>query len=293
MADISDIAERLDLSDIFALRLVANEQLINLDGFGRGAGWAGNISIDPLAEPLISTTMATNEVVRHSGRTTRIFGPYWSDRAALVCLGDFVFVMGGPGATTHDDVLIDAAGEMAWIVSTVPTEKKLADELEVTQAALAVASLPVRTVDLFFEGLAETARAALACEFGAVFIQSPDPRLILAPNGWRPTASTDAMLSSLLALLVDLDPERPTVTQDLSDTHHSSSLGFRDGLVSRCVIPLMTPAGKAALVVAHSDDAPRGFTDLCQQVAETIGKQASAMLANAALVERTDTPVRA
>lgn len=281
MEGIADIARRLDLNDVFALRRVSDEQLVNLDGVGRGKGWAGNISVDPDREPLIAEALSCGVPARHRGSSTRVFGPYWAEEAAVLMVGDFVIVMGGPGAADHDNgVLMEAAGDVAFSVGDVPAEKRLADELEVTKAALAVASLPTATIDAFLAELADAAIDALGCEFGAVVLKQPDPRLVVAPGGWQPQAADELVLGSLLQLLVGLQLDRPVVAQDLRDDPSAHSpLGFDEGLVSRCVIPLAVPNLSGAIVVAHTlVSAPRGFTSLCQHVAATIGDQASKVI---------------
>ena len=277
------IAAQLGLRDLFALRRVTDEQLVNLAGIGRGEGWAGNISIDLDREPLVAEAISTGDVVRYEGPSTRIFGPYWAEEAAVLTVGDFVVVMGGPGAAAHDDgALMEAAGDVAYSVGDVPAEKRLADELEVTKAALAVASLPTATIDEFLANLADAAIDALGCEFGAVVLPGPTPRLVMAPSGWQPAATEELVLGSLLQLLVGFQAERPVVDQDLrSDATARSPLGFDEGLVSRCVIPLAVAEAPGAIVVAHTlESSPRGFTSLCQTVAATIGDQASKVLAS-------------
>lgn len=280
MDDSFEIAARLGLVDVFVLRRVSDDQLVNLVGVGRGEGWAGNISIDPDREPLVAGAQNSAELVRHSGQSTRIFGPYWAEEAFIVRVGDFIVVAGGPGVSEHDDEqLIEAAGDLAWSVGEVSTEKRLADELELTTAALAVASLPSRQIDEFFESLADAAASALSCEFGAIVIKRPEHRLVLAPTGWKPGASQEVILGALLQLMAGLDLDAPAVAQDLSsDPTAHSPLGFEEGLVSRCVIPLQVGELAGAIVVAHMVDAPRGFTSLCQRVAAGIGEQASRML---------------
>ena len=216
MENTEEIAARLGLRDLFALRRVSDEQLVNLVGVGRGGGWAGNISIDPELEPLVAEAISTGEVVRYNGPTSRIFGPYWAEEATLLTVGDFVIVMGGAGVTdSGDDALLEAAGDLAFSIGDVPAEKRLADELEVTRAALTVATLPTSTIDRFLADLADAAIEALGCEFGAVVLKRPEPRLVKAPSGWQPDSTDELVLGSLLQLLVGLQVERPVVAQDL------------------------------------------------------------------------------
>lgn len=282
------VADQLDLTDIFALRRVSDEQLVNLAGAGRGAGWAGNISVNSEREPLIAEAMSAGNVVRHVGGSSRIFGPYWTQSAAILSMGDFIFVLGGPGIAIHDDeTLFASMGELAWSIGDVPAEKRLADELEVTQVALSVASLPGESVETFLEHLSNTAIEALGCEFGAVVLTHPTPKVVIAPQGWQPDATSASVLDALLPLLESIEGAEPDVTQDLSeDPRANSPLGFGNGLISRCVIPLDVKDGKGAVVVAHTEASPRGFTNLCQVVATTIGSQASLKLESGGLLRQ-------
>lgn len=277
----AEIAENLNITDVFALRRVSDEQLVNLAGVGRGEGWAGNISIDPEREQLIAAALSGAGLIRYQGPSRRVFGPYWAEETAVSLVGDFVIVMGGTGLAAHtDDVLIEAAGDLAWSVGDVPAEKRLADELELTKAALTVASIPIGTIEDFLANLAEAAREALGCEFGAVVQQRPRRKLVLAADGWRPDAPDDVVLAALLQLLDTVDLADVNVAQDLSqDPASTSPLSFDEGLVSRCVIPISVPDITGAIVVAHTMETPRGFTNLCQQVAVSMGDQASRVLA--------------
>ena len=283
MHGTQEIAARLGVSDVFALRRVSDEQFVNLAGVGRGEGWAGNISITPDREPLVTEALSTGQLVRYKGSSTRVFGPYWAAEATLMFVGDFVVILGGEGVTDIDDEdLMGAAGDIAWSVGDVSAEKRLADELELTKTALTVASLPVGDIADFLANLADAAIGALSCEFGAVVLQKPERHLVIAPAGWQPDATPDLVLGSLLQLLATIDLNSPQVSQDLrNDPLAQSPLGFDDGLVSRCVIPLDVPSVQGAIVVAHTMlTSPRGFTNLCQQVAASIGEQASRVLAN-------------
>lgn len=272
-------AERLGLADVFALRCISDDQLVNLAGLGRGEGWAGNISIDPAREPLVAQAMSSLGMVRHDGPSTRIFGPYWTESAAITLVGDFVVVMAGPGVAAQNDAdLIDFAGEFAWSVGEVSAEKRLADELEVTKAALTVASLATSTLDGFLSDLAVAASEALSCEFSAVVLLGDDPRLLLPEGRWTPDASADQILEALVPIVAAVETDRPVVAQDLRTDDPGAALSFGDGLVSRCIVPLRSPSLEGAIIVAHTDASPRGFTTLCQQVAASIGEQACRML---------------
>lgn len=306
MNEFGDSRTENEVEDVFALRRVSDEQLVNLAGVGRGEGWAGNISIDPDREALIAQAMSSHALVRHSGANTRIFGPYWATDAAILPVGDFVVVMGGAGvADLDDDALTERAADVAWSVGDVSAEKRLADELELTKAALAVASLPVGTLDEFLETLAGAAVEALSCEFGAVVLVEPERRVITALNGWQPEVESEVLAEALQALVEGVPRGSATVHQDLrhavdgslgseqipegdAATFGLDPLGFQQGLVSRCIVPVGQPGNSGYIVVAHSVASPRGFTTLCRRVAESIGEQASRVLG-----DRFTSPVSA
>ena len=273
-------ADRLEVDDIFILRRVSETQYANLDGVGRGAGWAGNVVVDPAVEPLLSQAAGTPGVARPTGTGGRVFGPYWKADAAAVGVADYVVIFGGSDISgIGDELLMDAAGDIAWRVGEVAIEKRLADDLEVTTAALAIATIQAQGIDDLLGALAEAAMTALSCEFGAIVVRRPEPRLIMAPSSWAPDASSDLVLGSLLQILVHHDHQALHVTQDLrEDPASRSPLGFDEGLVSRCVVPIEADEFSGAVVVAHTLSAPRGFTGLCQRVASTIGEQAVARI---------------
>lgn len=41
-----EIAARLGARDIFVFRRLEDDRLFNIGGVGRGAGWAGNVSVN-------------------------------------------------------------------------------------------------------------------------------------------------------------------------------------------------------------------------------------------------------
>ncbi len=89
MGTTLELPAALDVEDVFVLRRVSNDQMVNLDGIGRGERWAGNITVDSVREPLIAQSMATPGVLRGTGETAiRVFGPYGATGAALTMVGD-------------------------------------------------------------------------------------------------------------------------------------------------------------------------------------------------------------
>jgi hypothetical protein len=181
---------------------------------------------------------------------------------------------------------MSVAREAASRAGEVPVAKHLADELEVTQAALAIATLRPATVVEAAGAVATVAARALSCEFGAVLLKRPRIRLFLAEEGWRPVADDEEIIAALLPLDQAIQNEL-LVEQDLSCSpfpYHP--LAFEDGLIARMAVPLGPGGSLGLLVVAHAAGAPRGFTELCQRVAVTMGRTAEAVIEGALDRER-------
>ncbi len=274
----TELGQRLGIEDVFVLRRVSDNQLISLSGAGRGEGWAGNISIDTGREPLITASLGSPGVHRYSGETQRIFGPYWNSDAAATRVGDFVVVYGGNAIVDlSDEALIDAAGTLAWAEAEVPAEKRLADELEVTQVALQVASLKLRAVDEFLTELAAVAMDALSCEFGAVVIPGDPDRVVVAPMSTSRDVDATSIVEAVRPIVARSSDGAPVVDQDIAGSALADCL---PEVLSCCVIPIGQSPRRAAVVVGHTVETPRGFTTLCQAVARRMGEQATQTLAS-------------
>jgi len=276
---MQDVAARVGATDLFVLYRVADRRLVNVDGHGRGAGWAGNIDLDPAAEGWLEEVEKRGLARVSYGMPRRVFGPYWATESVGVATDDCLVVFGGPGtAEAPEDVVREAAALAASSVGEVPVAKRLADDLEVTQAALEIARMRPRSVDDAARAIATTAARATSCEFGAVLLFGPPMTLHLADEGWRPSASEEEIAAALLPLAQALS-DGLFVEQDTSETAFPyRPLTFEDGLVARCAVRLGEERDMGVLVVAHSLETPRGFTMLCQRVMRTIGDTAQATL---------------
>lgn len=279
MTYLQSLAQRVGARDLFVLHRLDPGSLVNLDGAGRGAGWAGNIRLEPHAEPWLAEVLARGRARFHSGVPTRLFGPYWTTAAAGIVTGGHVVVFGGPGVDDIDDEALARIADLASAtVGEVPVEKLLADELEVTQVALAIARLrPAGPADAA-RAIADLTARALGCEFGATVLSVPSISLHLVDEGWRPLGSPEEILSALLPLGMaaagDLVVEQETGASALAYPPVSAD----DGLVSRAAVGLGAEGDLGFVVVGHSADAPRGFTGLCQRVAREAARAATAVL---------------
>jgi len=277
--ELRALAERVGATDVFALRRVAPERVVNLDGFGRGAGWGGNLDLDPTGEPFLTEILSAGLARRSGGTPQRVFGPYWSEAAAGFLAEEFLVVFGGPGVEGAADGEVEAAGRrVAELVNEVPVEKLLADELEVTKAALEVASMRPSSLREAALGIATAASRATSCEFGAVLLHGPPMTVHLADDGWVPSASEEEIIAALLPIDSALGGGL-YVEQDVAASPFPyPPLAFQDGLVARCAVRLGSRGAVGLLVVAHTLEAPRGFTMLCQRVMGAIADAAGSVL---------------
>lgn len=280
--ELAVLAEELGITDLFLFEPVAAGRLVNVDGHGRGRGWAGNIEVEPEAEPWLAEALERGMARISFGFPTRAFGPYWASEACAVWTGKHLVVFGGEGtAAIDDDRLRAAARGVSSVAAEIPVAKRLADDLEVAQASLAVATLAGGSLQSVAKGLAESAAEALGCEFGAVFLYGPPQRVLLADRGWRPAATEDEVASALTPI-ARAAAAGLQVEQDLDRSPFGyRPLSFADGLVSRCSLGLGPGGSLGMITVAHAGDRPRGFTSLCQRIMVSIADKADPVLEGA------------
>ena len=283
---ISGLAEELSAKDVFVFRRVADNTLFNVGGLGRGAGWAGNVTVEPSFEPWLAKVGEETVLRRRSGVPFRAFGPYCATEIVAVATShDDVVVLAGDGSSVHeDDRLVSAAEKISGAIGPVTPEKRDADELEVRQAIQALGEFQGSSIHEAATHLATVTARSLSCEWGAVLLVGPPPRLFQADEGWSPTATEEEIVAALMPLHAVARSEI-FVEQDLSQSafpYHP--LTFDDGLFARCVVPVGKDAELGLLVAAHAGSAPRGFTSLCQRVARTMAE------AGRPLLEGRDTP---
>lgn len=275
------LADKGGAQDLFVFHRLEEGRLVNLDGHGRGAGWAGTVVVEEAEEPVLAEAMRDGLVRVDGPSPTRIFGPYWAAEAVAVALGEHVVVFGGPHIDRDEELLRTLAADAIELVSEVPVAKRLADELEVSQAALAVATMRPATLHEAATRVAALAAGSLSCEFGAVLLPGPPLRLSIADEGWRPVADDEEVAASLLPL-VQAARQEMVVEQDLSRSAFGyHPLSFADGLVSRLSVALGQDGSLGLLVVAHAAGTPRGFTSLCRRVAAAIARTGAPVIEEA------------
>ncbi len=268
---LTDIALEARAIDLFALKsLDGDQRLFNIGGVGRGDGWAGNLTLDPASEPMLAKAVASGFAYTKGAHPRRIFGPYWSSSAAVVGDGSCLVVFGGDELVDDRDLLGRLADEVCMLVGEVSTTKREADEAEIAQARRSVAQLVGSGVNP--TDLARIAAEALGCEFAAVL--SADNEVVIADLGWRPAADDAEMVAALFPLR-RAAANAFHIEQDAASCDVAvRPLSRQDGVVSFAAAPVVVGGNPSTLVVAHTGNRPRGFTDLCQEVLRTIVDEA-------------------
>jgi len=272
-------AASVGAADLFVLRRVTGNRFVHFGGSGRGAGWAGLIEVDAADEAPLAEALASREPVRlANGGKELVFGPYYARAAAFVPVSNDVVVVFGCEqadlAATSDDALKAAGLLAADAVESVSPAKRLADELEELEAVRAVAGVEVAEVGETMRTLALAAAEALSCEVGAIYLDDGD-RVEIIDRGWTLEAPRDTVAAALRNVLND--GRFPYCVQDASVVPLPSPLDTEHGVRSYYLLEL-TGIARGVIFVAHTDAAPRGFTQLCRRLGLRLAEVASAQL---------------
>lgn len=285
--DLETLANEIGARDIFVFHVLSENRMVNLDGWGRGSGWAGNVCLDSVTEAFLAEALDRGISRLGPGSPTRVFGPYWAEEAVASRSNGHVVAFGGGGVSQlADDTIRETAQKAVDSMKDVRASQRLAAELEIAQAELSVATIRSNSLEQAMEELAHAAARALSCEFGAVLLLGDRPMLALADEGWRPAATSDEIIAALMPLSAGVRGGLH-LEQDLRESPFAvPPISFDEGLVSRCTVAFEVKDRRGLIVVGHSGSSPRGFTDLCQAVAITMA--ASTPLPLARLLESAD-----
>jgi diguanylate cyclase (GGDEF)-like protein len=290
--ELTEIALEIGAPDLFVFRRVADRLYSHLGGVGRGAGWAGNIELDPRKERHVSDALSRGApVCVELERPGRIFGPYWGRSAVVVPCDDATLVIfGSPTdsvAGVGSERSAELAGRVRELVVDVSPAKRLADELEVLAAVREITTVNAEGMGETLVAIAARARASLSAEFAAVATipsKEVDATLGVDAGAWQPLdlGAAGRALSRFAASCADL----PLLCQDVSEfTDAPEGFGQGDGVSSLHVLPIGSPA-IAILLVVHAEPGLRGFTALCQRVATAMSDAAEAVIRRGIAQER-------
>jgi diguanylate cyclase (GGDEF)-like protein len=297
-------AEPPATTDVLVFR-AEGSRLTLVGGEGRGEGWSGIVALEQAEEPVIERARRGSGPLRLDGAApVRICGPYWSAHAAIVPVGAaHVVVFGSSAPLERPDVeLQQAAAELVAAAGEVPAAKLLADELEVVNAIRGLIEYRPETLADTCRHIARQAARMLSCELGVVVVRRGEQALTETyTHGWDTAIDAEALGAALMALMAD-HPERPQLDQDLTAAVANDGFGMAQGLVSRLILPIDEEGALAILAVGHAEARPRGFTDLCQRIGNSLAEASRLLIAQAisreelaaerdryARVARTDT----
>jgi hypothetical protein len=283
----ADVAAAVGAADLFVLRRITGTRFVHFGGSGRGDGWAGIVEVAVDDEASLAEALHTGRPVRleHGGREL-VFGPYYARAAAIVpVLPDVVVVFGSPDGQIDagDETLTAAARSAADAVGSVTATKALADELELLEAIRSAGAVPTADVDGAMRALADVAASALSCEIGIVYLETGD-RIAVAERGWTLGAEQQDVAGALRDVVAA--GSFPICVQDARSAPLPGALAAEAGIRSYYLLEL-TGIARGALLVAHTDAAPRGFTLLCRRLGLRVAQVASAVLGVALTIEWT------
>ena len=96
---LEGLADEIGARDIFVFHMLADDRVVNLDGWGRGSGWAGNVCLDPKTEMFLAEALERGVAKMGPGSPTRVFGPYWAEEAVVFRSDGHIVALGGGGAS--------------------------------------------------------------------------------------------------------------------------------------------------------------------------------------------------
>ena len=270
-----ELAAKLGVVDGLLFRRLSSSVWAHLGGFGRGRGWAGIVQVDGEVDPL-ATRMPPRpgEVAFFDhAAASRVLGPYYARSGALVRVSsDALVILGHPSeqVLSFDTDLYRTLAELVDVdVDDVAPSKRLADELEVLHAVREVSTAPVANLHVTLEHVLHAALTSLSCDVGV--LRDANAHVVTANAAGGPSAG-DPLAIDLVAHLDELEAlaaEKMLCIQDVSMSAVRSWSGVQSDLRSVMVIRMPQPLG-GLMVLAHTAAGPRGFTSLCQRLAQHV-----------------------
>ncbi len=274
----ADPADPVESLDSFVLRRIGTGRWAHLGGRGRGEGWAGIVEVDEAATPVIVRAAEVGvERVQHDEQQW-LFGPYHPRAAVVIAVDhDTVVVFGSMVVPAlpdlPDDEWTHLAKALADDTTTVSPAKRLADELEMSEALQGLISNTPDTLDEAMRHVVSSTAGALSCEFGVLYL--PAAGKIAFDDHTIHTIDTDALTAALDGLSKVM--HAPICVQNADEVPFPIPLPSDFRVRSWIALPT-APAFGGILVCAHTDRGPRGFTTLCQSLGRKLAEAAELVL---------------
>lgn len=272
--------------DSFVLRRVAPGRWAHVGGQARGEAWAGIVEVEERDTPMFFDA-APGQITRvDRSEPTWLFGPYQPCSAVIVQLdSETVVVFGSPVVhavpSRSDEQWRNRAADLGERIDTVSPAKRLADELEVSEAVHTLLAVTPTTLDEAMRHVVDTIAQALSCEFAVLYLGDGD-RIALGGLFVHDTARSE--LIRALRPLADRT-DAPVCHQDATSDPLPLPLSTDYGVRSWMALPI-APRHGGLLVCAHTDRDPRGFTNLCQRLGRRLAEAGDLVLHAAAERDR-------
>ena len=267
-----------ELLDTFVLRRIAPQRWAHLGGSGRGAGWAGILDIDERETPALTEAL-DGEIVHVSHDSEQwMFAAYHTRNATFVQVDpDSVVVFGAPPNTPFPSRANrewrSLATAEASTVTSVSAAKRLADELELSEALQEMVSKTATTLDEAMRHVVECIAKSLSCEFGAIYLPSHD--LVAFADSSVAPPRTEELFAALDMLAASTNDAR--CYQDAVAEPFPVPVPDALGVCSWMAIPVASSLG-GVVICAHTERQPRGFTTLCQRLGARLADAAELIL---------------
>ncbi len=194
----------------------------------------------------------------------------------------------GRAPSLLDVEVASGLADEAWIaLQRASLVDELDGKIEILEATNALAANVGIDLDQVVRAVTEQAATALSCERAAIYLVDGDgvPKLAhVHASDARPATLVEVAEGLTIAASV-LEVEENLLYQDASTCPVADGPWHSDaGAVSLLGLPLRIGARTiGALVVAHTQAHPRGFTSLCQQVGAAVARQAAMAVEHARL----------
>ncbi len=278
-ASLEELARSAGAPDLFVLRRIGADRFAHVDGYGRGVGWAGIVEIGLDEEPMLAAAAAAGGVLRRdSAAPEHAFGPYYARSFAVVPVGDDSLVVFGSNQDPVDELQDGEFRELAeCVVSSIgeiSPAKRLADELELVNAVRDLLLAPAAGIGEALDNVVREATAALSCEAGVLYLQELE-RLAVADRGFTIAPATELLLGVMRELTAK--GRSPVCIQDAISRDLPKPFSAAEGVKSYYLLELEPPL-TGALLLLHTESAPRGFTTLCQALGRRLVEAAGTVL---------------
>jgi len=279
-SQIDNLVRQIHMDDVFVLRLIEDDRFVHVGGAGFGVGWAEIVELHLHECPDAHRAHTDMKLVQATGTGMRnIFGPYHARAAFFIPVSHDVLVIVGTRAdgfqVPSPDALWRGASEIAKNIYSASPAKHLADELEELHAIKDILSVRPDSIAAAAQLVVDCIARALLCELGILWLNEGD---FVAVTQNDPTITiTPSQAGTVVKNLYEANPH-PVCIQDAQATPLPYPLRPQDGIVSYLIIPI---PNIGAMLVAHTNALPRGFSNLCQSLSRNLSTAGALVLQNA------------